>query len=164
MRKLVGLVVMGGSGFLILYGGLTGRLAAILAAVAKPEDLGPSGSGAPAPGSQEAVTMQGDQLLTALEQQARAEGLNSIPGWKKAFDSTVKPLIAKALASGNQADYDAAARALQTLNAQYRSKQQGATAGRVTKGTPKTPKAISGPLLGGKPRAPIVAPLTGGKA
>lgn len=159
MDKLVGLGLMCGSGAVIIFGALTGRLAAILAAFVKPEDLGPAGSGAPAAGSQENTTMQGDAMINALEAQARTWGINSNPKWKAAFDSQVKPLIAKALQSGDQADYDAAAAKLREINHQYKPSDLpgGKTTGPVPKGTPKTATAKSGKPLGGKARAPIVA-------
>jgi hypothetical protein len=115
------------TGLLVVFGALTGRLAAMVAAVAKPSDLATSGSyvnGTPDFGHNAANEADADTLLMgALVKQVRQWGANKDPEWK----NTVEPLVIKATQTRKPADYDKAIAALRTLIAKYKAKVAHAT-------------------------------------
>lgn len=120
---------IGATGLLVVFGALTGRLSAMIAAVAKPSDLATSGSyvnGVADFGHQAANEGDADTLLMgALVKQVRQWGANKDPAWK----STVEPLVIKATQTRKPADYEKAIAALRTLIAKYKSKVNTATGG-----------------------------------
>lgn len=119
MTLLAGLGISA-TGALVVFGALTGRLAAILAAVAKPSDLASSGSyvnGVSDSGINAARSPDASaNLLTVLVKEVRLFGANKDPAWT----STVQPLITKAQQTRKQSDYDAAIAAVRSLIAKYK--------------------------------------------
>lgn len=155
MFLLVGLS-MAGVGGLTVYGSLTGRLAAILAAVFKPSDLGVAGStvnGTPDIGTNAANPADSAQLLLAALIRQFNETIKPFhPEAVAEFDRTVKPLIQKAR-KGNEADYLKAIQALRNLIAKYVVPH--GPGGTATQGGSTDPDAGRPPIV-----APPVNPTT----
>lgn len=133
MTFLAGLGISA-TGALVVFGALTGRLAAIIAAVIKPSDLASSGSyvnGIYDSGAQAATGGDASSLLIIqLEKQVQNNGLAQSTEWK----TTVEPLVRKALATRKQSDYDAAIAALRQLLGRGQQAPAGAATGGVPRG------------------------------
>lgn len=130
MTLLAGLGVSA-AGALVVFGALTGRLAAIVAAVDKPSDLAASGSytnGIPDSGHN-AATATGSyaETIRALLQQSISLGVTNAPG----FDAVRQQAI-DAMKSGDANKEAAAIQALRNFNTQHNPANTGKTGG----GTP----------------------------
>lgn len=166
LNLLVGIVFMAAPGGVIVYGALTGRLAAMIAALIKPQDLGASGAtganGTPNSGTN--ADNGGDQnanLLTALVQQFNTLIRPGHPQAVQAFKTTVNPLIARAQQTRSEKDYAAAIAALRALITKYKPKAGGASSIVPGRGTVTKQGGSTDPTAG---RPPILAPPVGAKS
>ena len=152
LNLLVGLF-MATTGVGVVYGGLTGRLAAMIAALIKPQDLGAPGSiganGTPDIGMSASTGVgQNQNLVTVLIRQFRALGLNKNAKAEVEFRGKFEPLFFKAQSSGAEKDYAAAIAELRNIIATYKPDS-------VKPGTTAKSGASLDPTAG---RKPIIAP------
>lgn len=150
MFLLVGLS-MAGLGGVTVYGSLTGRLAAILAALFKPQDLGATGSavnGTPDIGTNAASPGGSDaNLLTALVQEFNKLIKPGHPEAVAEFKKTVQPLILKAGQTRSESDYLKAINALRALIRKYLPPIPGGNAPVATSGGSTDPTVTQPPII-----------------